>query len=148
MTNDNAEKEVDRFLNALEKLGEPDEFLKPIVADKLLLNASQTLSPKSLILGLIFNFYAGIRRAIITLILGIGYLLLIAFALMTILKPFFPENVGLFRKPDGSKIFGIDTDMPGAQDLLGYWLIPIGLIVTIALYIFVTKFIKKFIKDR
>jgi len=148
MTNDNAEKEVDRILNALEKLGEPDEFLKPIVADKLLLNASRTLSPKSLILGLIFNFYAGIKRASITLIMGTCYTLLIVFGIMTILKAFFPNNVGLFRNPNGSILLGIDPDMPGAQDLLGYWFIPIGLFITVILYFLITKLLKVFIKHK
>lgn len=144
--NDTSENEADKVLNAIEKLGDPDEFLRPIVADRLFSDASKTLNPKSIILGLGFNFYSNIKRAFVALMFSFGYLLCLVSALMAVLKVFFPKHVGLLRTKTGSILLGFNLAEANA-DILGYWIIPISLIISVVLYIILTKSFKTFIKE-
>ena len=144
--NDTSVNEADKVLNAIEKLGDPDEFLRPIVADKLFSDASKTLNPKNIILGLGFNFYSNIKRAFVAFLFSLGYIACVVFALMAVLKVFFPKHVGLLRSKTGSITLGFDLSK-GNTDILGYWIIPVCLIISILLYIILTKSFKTFIKE-
>jgi len=62
------------------------------------------------------------------LLLFIGYVCGIAFLLLAVLKPVFPENVGLFVVDGVPRSFGALFPGPaGAEVLGGYWVIPICL---------------------
>ena len=144
---DLAESEADRVLNAIEKLGDPEDFVRPLVADRLLFDASKTLNPKNVFVGLAFNLYTGMLRTTLTIILGFGYFFLGIIVLTTILKIFFPENFGFFIKSNGIPIIGFNMDMPpGTQDVLGLWTIPIGLAISFIFYFLLTKLLRVFYK--
>jgi hypothetical protein len=63
----------------------------------------------------------------------IGYAVGAAFLLTAVAKPFAPGHVGLWRMPgppgDLSYSLGMVSDAPPAHELLGWWIIPIGLFV-------------------
>lgn len=62
------------------------------------------------------------------LLLFVGYTCGIAFLLLAVLKPIFPDNVGLFVVDGVPRSFGALFPGPaGAQVLGGYWVIPICL---------------------
>ncbi|KAA3608757.1 MAG: hypothetical protein D8M58_18645 [Calditrichaeota bacterium] len=134
--------EVSRLLAAIEKLGEPHEFLKPVVSDKLLQRGTKTLSPKTLLTGLAYKLTGGIGSLFMALLFGTGYLLTFIFGLMSFAKFLFPENVGLFRRPDESWSFGILKVTEGATELLGYWIVPLGLLAAFILYFILTQLLK------
>ena len=65
-----------------------------------------------------------------------GYAAAAGFLLTAIVKPFMPEHAGLWRipTPDGSYDYSIGTtDAPQGYELLGWWIIPIGVAVGLLL---------------
>jgi hypothetical protein len=65
-----------------------------------------------------------------------GYAASAGFLLTAIVKPFMPQHAGLWRipTPDGSYDYSIGTtDAPQGYELLGWWIIPIGLAVGLIL---------------
>ncbi len=52
--------EMDRLLDILERLGDPEEVLKPLIADKKLEQATRTFNPVHLAKALILNITTGV----------------------------------------------------------------------------------------
>lgn len=137
------ENEAERLLLAIEHLGEPAEFIKPLLADKLLGKASRTLTPKAVFSGLYYYLFGGIRRMLLGLLFGVGYILSFGLVIMAVLKPFFPKNIGLLIFEDGDWTFGIKWHSAGLKtDVLGHWIIPLGLLAGMLLYFALTKLLR------
>lgn len=133
------DSELGRLDLALSRLGEPADYLRPLIADQLIERGTRSYSPSMIARGLSHSVLAGSRRTAIALGFGLGYLLLAIFACMAILKPLWGEHVGLFRNADGTVSAGIVARSAGSQELLGWWSIPIALLLTGVLYIALTK---------
>ncbi len=131
--------ELDRLDLALSRLGQPADYLRPLIADQLIERGTRSYSPSLIARGLSHSVLAGSRRAAIALGFGLGYLLLAIFAGMAILKPLWGEHVGLFRNADGTVSVGIVARSARSQELLGWWSIPITLLLTGLLYLALTK---------
>lgn len=131
--------ELERLNVALSRLGQPAAYLHPLLADQLIERGTRTYSPVTIARGLSQSILAGSRRAVIALGFGIGYLLLAIFAAIAILKPLLGEHVGVFRNADGTVGAGIISRADGAQELLGWWSIPVALLLAAVLYIGLTK---------
>jgi len=66
--------------------------------------------------------------------LFLGYGMAFSFFLMALMKPIFPENVGLTRVNGRFRSFGIDFGLPpGATVEGGYWIIPFSIVIGAAL---------------
>jgi len=139
---ENGEDEVSNLLTAIERLGEPEDFLKHIVSEKLIRKGVKTLSPKSLLSGLFYRLSGGLNFVISGLIFGLGYLLVFIFGLMSFIKFFIPEQVGLFIWPDDSWALGIINNFEGANEILGYWIVPLSLLVAFSIYYLITQLLK------
>ena len=138
-----AENEAERLLIAIENLGEPDGFIKPLLADKLLGKASRTLTPGAIFSGLYYYVFGGIKKMLLGLLFGSGYIISFGLVIMAALKPFFPRNVGLLIFADGDWNFGIKIKSIGLKtDVLGYWIIPLGLLGGLLLYFALTKLLR------
>ena len=61
---------------------------------------------------------------------------------MALLKPIWPDHIGLFRNPDGTVTFGIVAQTQGAQELLGLWIMPISVAVALLLYVALTRWLR------
>ncbi|MGH6613523.1 hypothetical protein [Sphingomonas sp.] len=131
--------ELDRLDAALSRLGRPIDYLRPLLADELIERGTRTYSPIMIGRGLFHAIMAGSRRTVIALAFGIGYLLLAIFAAMAALKPLWGEHVGLFRHADGTIGAGIVATVPNARELLGWWSIPITLVLVALLYVAMTR---------
>ena len=131
--------ELERLDAALSRLGQPADYLRPLLADQLIERGTRTYSPVTIARGLSQSILAGSRRAVIALGFGFGYLLLAIFAGMAILKPLWGEHVGVFRNANGTVSAGIVSSADGAQELLGWWSIPIALLLAALLYVGLTK---------
>jgi len=141
---DPADSEQERLLNAIDRMGEPEKFLKPLIADKYMNRASRTLSPKDVIKGLYFSLFTGLKKALVSFFLGLGYIIVCILGLMAVLKPFFPNHVGLILFNNGSVTAGISTNSSGVRiDYLGYWVIPIAAGLAVLIYIGLTKYLHK-----
>lgn len=134
------ESEAVRLLNAIDKIGDPEEYIKPMVTDRLLSSASRTLNPKTILKGLYYNLLGSIERFFVSLFFIIGYIIAITFGSMAILKLFFPKNVGWFIYNSGGHAFGVIGDPINIRtEILGYWIIPIGIVLSLLLYLLLTR---------
>jgi len=131
--------EGERLDAALSRLGRPIDYLRPLLADELIKRGTQTYSPITIARGLSYAVMAGSRRAVIGVAFGLGYLLLAIFTGMALLKPLWGEHVGVFRYADGTISAGIVAQSDGARELLGWWSIPIALLLAVLLYVALTK---------
>jgi hypothetical protein len=136
--------EAARLDLAIEKIGEPEHFVKPMIADHQLAHAARTLNPRSVIVGLLFNASKGTRALLVSVGFGFGYLLSIGFLLVAIGKPFNPDRIGLFAHPGGGYSLGIfDLRPDGATELLGYWIIPICIVISVVGYWALTRLLRR-----
>lgn len=65
-----------------------------------------------------------------------GYAAAAGFLLTAIVKPFMPDHAGLWRipQPDGGYDYSVGTtDAPKGYELLGWWIIPVGIAVGLIL---------------
>lgn len=131
--------ELERLEAALSRLGRPIDYLRPLLADELIERGTRTYSPVTIARGISYAVMAGSSRAATALIFGIGYLLLAIFAGMAVLKPLWGEHVGVFRNANGTISAGIVARSDGARELLGWWSIPIALLLAALLYVVLTK---------
>jgi len=123
--------EVDVLMDALEKLGAPEEVLQPAIAHKKVKQATRSFNPKHIIQALYLNITNGIGY----LIFGLVYLLIIAFGFLIFAKLIFPKHTGLFIKDDHFLAFGFTTDLPaGNTELLGNWFIVTILALMLVFY--------------
>ncbi len=146
---DPAESEEEKLLNAIDRLGEPEIFLRPLIADRYMTRASRTLSPKDVARGLYFSLFTGFKKAVISFLLGLGYILAFILAAMAVFKPFFPNHVGVLLFNDGSFIAGLSINSSGVKtDYLGYWIIPLSAALAVLIYIGLTKYLHKVRRSR
>jgi uncharacterized membrane protein len=145
--NEKEAEEAVRLLNAIEKMGEPEEYLKPMVADKLLNKASNTMSPLIILKGLYYYIYGGIKRFVVSFSFIMGYILTLCFLLIAILKFFMPNSIGLFLYPHGGIKLGLGIPAGAAKDILGYWIVPIGIGLSALIYIILTRLLSS-LKNR
>lgn len=119
--------ELYRLSRALIDLGDPVEFLRPAMTDRLIERGTRGFRPISLARGLIDMTAQGGRIAVIGFSFLILYSALGTFGLMAVLKLFRPDVVGLYRMPNGQVEFGVVAAHAGAQELLGYATVPVAL---------------------
>jgi hypothetical protein len=131
---------------ALTSLGSPDELAAQYATDVLLARAQLSRSPVR-ILESLFH-WASLSAAGFFVLIGsiVGYLLGCAFLLCALLKPLHPRTAGLWTLPDpsgGMEIslrLGFGTPPAGGQELLGWWIVPLGLVVGLGLVMLTTRF--------
>lgn len=127
---------------ALERLGRPKEVAAMYVAENIVTRAEKSFSPWLVLKGL-FR-WAGISAAGVFVFFTsmTGYLIAVSFAISAMMKPFAPDRVGLWVSEDNYSlvVLGfVDTPHTG-QELLGWWLIPVGLCVGIGLFLLTSQF--------
>jgi hypothetical protein len=123
----------DTVAATLTALGRPEDLADNYLTNALLQRAQVSRSPFP-ILRALFR-WAGLSFAgSVTLVLSlVGYVLGGAFFLCALLKPFHPQSAGLWLLPDPldpssmSLRLGFSGPPPGARELLGWWIVPLGL---------------------
>ena len=135
--------EVDRALAAL---GSPEELASQYLTDDLLARAEVSRSPVR-ILESLFH-WASLSVAGFLVLLGslLGYFLGVVFILVAALKSFHPRTAGVWLLPNGADDFEISVRLGfgsaplQGRELLGWWIIPIGLVLGCALVMLTTRF--------
>ena len=130
--------EAARVRAAIARLGNPREFLRPILADNLLDRGVSTFRPWLLLEGLYHNFFGGLKAGLVSVGFGLCYLLIAIFAAMALLKAFIPGHVGYFVYPNGARSFGIVADSTGAREMLGLWVVPLAIAAAGVTYVGLT----------
>jgi hypothetical protein len=132
----------------LGNLGAPETLAARYHTEGLLQRAQTTMSPVLLLRATMRWAMTGIRGFFAFWVLFIGYFTAAAFYLCAILKPFFPDRVGLFWGPSNYGIgLRIDSDPPSTE-LLGMWFPPVALALGCLFIIGTTKFVRWMISKR
>jgi hypothetical protein len=121
--------------NVLAALGAPEELAAQYMADDLLERASRGWSPLLLLRGLLR--WASLSAAGVFVFIGclVGYFVGGSFMLCAILKPLHPHSAGLWRLADEGNSYSFSLRMgfgsipADGRELLGWWIVPIGLLI-------------------
>ncbi|MDJ0751387.1 MAG: hypothetical protein QNJ11_18020 [Woeseiaceae bacterium] len=119
--------ETHRLREAQQSLGDPDEFIPGWVQDRLEENADASLVLHSRWQLMRLNAARGIRGLLKSVIHGFGHMLVFYSFLMALLKPFYPDNIGVFTSPSGWPIVGF-VDAGDFQEHFGWWFVPAALL--------------------
>jgi uncharacterized membrane protein len=135
--------EKERITTVIRNLGEPQSYLKPVIAERQLKQAINKYD--------IFGILRGIWATLLTggqyIIALIMYLLILSCGFLVIAKIFDPRKTGLFVE-DGSFVgLGYLSQInAGAIELLGYWLIPALIVSCVIFYFLMTFILKKIVR--
>ncbi|MFL9845100.1 hypothetical protein [Flavobacterium rhizosphaerae] len=132
--------EVEGLLDILDKLGVPEEILKPLVADKKMEQATKTFNPLHVIKALALNITNGISYIIFFIL----YLLLLGFVYLIFAKIVNPDTMGLFFEDEAFMVLGKTNKLndPGVTEVLGNWFIPVMIVSIIVCYFIITFLLK------
>lgn len=136
------ENESENLLNVLNKLGEPEDYLKAIVADKKLNEAARTFNPKTVFQALVLNF----KRGIVYSMFAVMYLFLFVFVFLIFMKIILPLKTGLFYMNGQFQAFGFVRNGNDLDEILDFWFIPLVALAAILFYLLITllfRLIKK-----
>jgi|SRR5579872_484488 len=131
---------------ALAGLGRPEALASEYLTDSALARAEVSRSPFRILAGL-FR-WASLSVAGFFVLIGslLGYFLGVAFILCALLKPIHPHTAGLWMYQRGpsdwelSLRMGFGSAPAGGQDVLGMWIVPIGLALGGGLVLLTTQF--------
>ena len=121
-----------RIEAAIAELGSPREVARVNVTERVVAGLETDRSPLSVLRAVVR--LAGLSAHGFFVLLGsfAGYATAFALAVTAAAKPFLPNHAGLWWTPDPEHghalALGGEFPTPGGQELLGWWIIPIGLI--------------------
>lgn len=122
---------------ALSRLGDPEDFLPDLVAEKLRQRAAKSFAPVHVLSAIASSARMGIAGLLVSTIAGIGYALAALAIAMGIARLAAPEGTGFFRLEDGRYFLGFGENL-GGSDVLGAWFAPLAFAVAAALYFILT----------
>ena len=122
---------------ALEQLGDPDEFIPQLVADRLRARAGRTFGPLDVASAILRTAVTGIRGLVTAIVMSLGYIIATLLIFLGILKLTTVQDVGVFRLSTGELFIGADNNVDGV-DLLGGWFAPLAIVAGIVLYLVIT----------
>lgn len=122
---------------ALAQLGDPDEFLPDLVADKLRARAARTFSPLDVARAVGRSAGAGLAGLALSTLMGVGYLMAGFAILLGLMRLFDPASAGIYRLADGRLFIGAG-DTLGGTDISGIWFSPVAIAAGALLYIVLT----------
>jgi uncharacterized membrane protein len=130
----------EKLVQILRELGQPEEIGPLYQNEASVARARSSLSPWLILRATMrwgMNSLLGFAMFVFGLL---GYGLALGLIISAFLKPFDPTHIGAWVTDSG---FTIGTlDHPVHPDLLGWWLIPVGLIVGALLLVGTTRFLR------
>lgn len=130
----------EKLVAILKALGKPEDIGPLYQAEAMVARARSSFSP-TLILRTVLRWSMKSVLGFVVFIAGLlGYGMGVGFLFSAMMKPFFPDLVGAWVGEHGFTI-GM-TDAPGRQEVLGWWIIPIGLVVGSLLVVATTRFLR------
>ncbi len=130
----------DRLVAILKALGQPEQIAPLYQADSLMARARTSLSPATVLRGTLRWAMLSVRGFLIFLVGTMGYSLALGLLIGGVGKVIAPHDVGAWLYSGG---FSIGTNSnPAARDVLGYWLIPVGLTLGTALTVGTTRLLR------
>lgn len=131
--------EVEKLLKITQGLGDPEEVLKPLVAEKKLQQATRTFNPMHIFQAIFLNIKSGIVYSIFAIL----YVCLFGFGVLMVFKIMYPEDTGLFLKNGEFMALGrLRTTDENITEVLGSWFIPVMFFSALIMYIIITLILK------
>ncbi len=125
----------------LKELGQPEDIGPLYQADAMVARARSSFSP-ILILRTTIRWAMMSIGGFLTFIAGLlGYGLALALIISAFLKPFMPDRIGAWASSSGF-VIGVHDPAVRSVDILGWWMIPVGLILGAAFLIITTRFLR------
>lgn len=125
-----------RVALALEKLGDPLEIARLNMSMRVAAQSLDRRSPVGVLKAIVRLARLSMRGAFTLLISLIGYAFAASWLITALAKPFSPQRVGLWFLPgksgDLSLSLGSHSGSTAGHDLLGWWIVPVGLLVGMA----------------
>jgi hypothetical protein len=129
--------------SALADLGSPEELAGQYLTDDLLARAQVSGSPW-LVLQSLFRWASLSLVGLSMLTFSvIGYILAGSFALCALLKPIHPQTAGLWLLPEPEDAYsyslrlGFSSPPAHGRELLGWWIVPLGLVFAMGLVLLI-----------
>jgi hypothetical protein len=126
----------------LARLGPPEDLAEMYLTENLLETAGATRSPW-LVMQTLFRLALHSAWALGIFFLSLtGYLFAIGFLVCAVAKPFNPTHVGLWWNTQSHTLvaFGLIWPEPFDREVLGWWIIPVGLILCGLTFFLTTRF--------
>jgi uncharacterized membrane protein len=131
---------------ALAALGSPEELASQYTTDNVLARAEVSRSPWSILSSLFRWASLSLAGALVLLGSLVGYFLGVVLILCGALKLIHPQTAGIWTTPDAngdvvvSVRLGFGSPPPAGHEILGFWIVPIGLFVGVGLVTLTTRF--------
>ncbi|MDP6651703.1 MAG: hypothetical protein QGF90_06295 [Gammaproteobacteria bacterium] len=126
--------ELERLEAALKDLGDPDEIVPPMIAAALIGDAKNSNNPLGVLRVVTVHLGQRIVNSFRWLAIALLYITGFVFVTMAILKLFSPEHVGFFTSETGQVSFGLIGNIEQKTEHLGYFIIPIALLLGFGLF--------------
>lgn len=126
----------------LRQLGTPEQIGSLYGADAMVAHARETFSPALIIRTTIRWASKTVAGCMASLVGLIGYSIGVGLIACAALKPFLPNDIGLWLNSADGFVLGIEVPRPHGHELLGWWIIPYGLGVGIAFILGTTVFLR------
>jgi len=127
-------------------MGSAKQLASEYVTDELLARAEAQRSPFHLLDSLFGWASISVAGFFVTITSLIGYFLGAVFVLVAMLKPLHPADAGLWALRDNtgdlelSVRLGFGSPPTNGHELLGWWIVPLGLLIGCGLVVFTTRF--------
>ncbi len=145
---DTAERSTATVDAVLKRLGPPEALANAYRMEGLLAEAAHSSAPLLIVKATLRWALEGILGFVAAMIVFIGYSMAVAFLAVAVLKPIFPADTGLWVG-GGSFTFGMINPHPtSVHELLGYWIIPVGILLALASFVLTTRLTRWFIQRR
>lgn len=131
--------------SALLSLGSPEDLAGEYLTDNLFIHAQASRSPVRILKSLFRWASLSVAGFVVFFVCLFGYATSAVLLWCAALKPIHPATDGLWvsNGPDGLDLsfhLGFGTPSPNSREVLGWWLIPIGLLGGYALLMVTTRF--------
>lgn len=135
---DGIPNERDALEQVLRRLGSPSTVARAYSLEVVLDEAAVGGRFVPVMRSLFLSAATGLQGFVIALLLFTGYAMAAGFILTAVLKPVFPDKVGLWVHEGVS--LGVRWSAPaGVTPLGGYWIIPISLAIGLAVFVVVHR---------
>ncbi len=131
----------------LSRLGPAEALADSYRVEGLLSRAAHGSGPLDLIRAACRWSLRGLMGFATAALVFYGYLTGLAFLVVALVKPFLPAKTGLFVG-HGLFLYGIDPGSWSERELLGYWIIPISIAISLFCFVLTTRLARWIIRRR
>lgn len=136
----------ERIVEILKALGRPEDIGPLYESEVMITRARASFSP-TLILRMTMRWAMSSLFGLIVFIAGLfGYGVAAGFLIAAILKPFIPDQVGMWIHSNGLFTIGAVSPAPNVHEVLGWWIIPIGIVVSAVFTIGTTRLLRSMLR--